>query len=878
MGRNLEAFERYAALLGEGRVTAIFPEGLTQDAPQLSRVKTGAARIAFQAEAAADFTLQLTVVPVGLQYEPRRRFRADAFVRFGDGFTITDLASRYTEDSQQAVRELTDRIGAALKRVAYHVDSAEQIPLIERLADVYRRRAGGTGIAGVLGWGLRGELLQQMAACLNHFTGTDPASVAQVTRALDRYERLREKAGIDRRLLEDPAHLLPGPLALVQATAEAILGLVPALFGFLTGAIPYFAAKRLADLASARDGNVASLSFRHILSGAVTFPLVYALETAWVWQGSNGATVVTVAFGVLLIPTGLFTLAYARRMRTLVAHLGDRTASWFKLGAIARVRKAQDELVQTLDGLRNRYRQEVLGWDPLPAGFTRRGTWAVLTGVLVIGIATTATLLVLFVSAYQDLDIQGLPTGPSPWQAMRLSDPAEAERELRRDARGTILAARQLDRMQEQMAVLRAEFLRGDRNFLTQEDHDATRALLLPYLDLRSALLKTVWRYRGENTEAALTTDDPLGARAFLTGYAAAALLAEKAWLIYDTFQHEPVTRQQLDLGDLAWGIPPGVFSTIDNTFSNAAEMANLQRATRRFEADRQAGHVPLEAPWSDLANRAERARPALDAIFDDIRRRKLRRAFREVGRQIRLPVDAITPAVSMAISRVRLRERPPHQGLISQEQLQELKAELQPGDILIERRNWFVSNSLLPGFWPHAALYLGSHEELVALGVAMDPQTASHLSDLQGQDELRNDFAVLEAIGEGVISILSAAFAALATLLAAIGLYGVLAYTVAQRTREIGLRMALGADGGRVRGMVMRQVGRMTLIGGAVGLTLAIGLGRLAGSLLFELESADPLVMIVAVVALSLVALGAGAIPAWRASRIEPMRALHYE
>ena len=64
-------------------------------------------------------------------------------------------------------------------------------------------------------------------------------------------------------------------------------------------------------------------------------------------------------------------------------------------------------------------------------------------------------------------------------------------------------------------------------------------------------------------------------------------------------------------------------------------------------------------------------------------------------------------------------------------------------------------------------------------------------------------------------ISMLSAAFALLATLLAAVGLYGVLAYTVAQRTREIGLRMALGADGPRVRGMVLRQVGWMTLIGG---------------------------------------------------------------
>ena len=127
------------------------------------------------------------------------------------------------------------------------------------------------------------------------------------------------------------------------------------------------------------------------------------------------------------------------------------------------------------------------------------------------------------------------------------------------------------------------------------------------------------------------------------------------------------------------------------------------------------------------------------------------------------------------------------------------------------------------------------------------------------------------------ILSILSAAFAALATLLAAVGLYGVLAYTVAQRTREIGLRMALGADASRVRGLVMRQVGRMMLIGGVVGLILAIGLGLVARSLLFELQNTDPVVLIAAVSALTLVALSAGALPAWRASRIEPMRALRH-
>jgi predicted permease len=128
------------------------------------------------------------------------------------------------------------------------------------------------------------------------------------------------------------------------------------------------------------------------------------------------------------------------------------------------------------------------------------------------------------------------------------------------------------------------------------------------------------------------------------------------------------------------------------------------------------------------------------------------------------------------------------------------------------------------------------------------------------------------------MISMLSAAFALLATLLAAIGLYGVLAYTVAQRTREIGLRMALGADGSRVRSMVLRQVAWMMLIGGVIGIIAAIGLGRAAGSLLFGLEGHDPMVVSSSAILLTVVALGAGYLPALRASRVDPMQALRYE
>lgn len=128
------------------------------------------------------------------------------------------------------------------------------------------------------------------------------------------------------------------------------------------------------------------------------------------------------------------------------------------------------------------------------------------------------------------------------------------------------------------------------------------------------------------------------------------------------------------------------------------------------------------------------------------------------------------------------------------------------------------------------------------------------------------------------MISILSAAFAVLATLLAGVGLYGVLAYSVAQRTREIGVRMALGADSGQVKRLVMRQIGGMLLAGGIFGVAAALGLGRAAQSLLFGLEGHDPIVFVLSIVLLAGIAALAGYAPARRAAQVDPMQALRYD
>lgn len=128
------------------------------------------------------------------------------------------------------------------------------------------------------------------------------------------------------------------------------------------------------------------------------------------------------------------------------------------------------------------------------------------------------------------------------------------------------------------------------------------------------------------------------------------------------------------------------------------------------------------------------------------------------------------------------------------------------------------------------------------------------------------------------LVTVLSGTFAVLATLLAAIGLYGMLSYSVTQRTREFGLRATLGAVPARLRAMVLKQVGAMALTGAAVGLAVTLGLGRVLEGLLFGISGYDPLAYVAAVGVVCVVAFAASYIPARRASNVAPMEALRCE
>jgi predicted permease len=187
-----------------------------------------------------------------------------------------------------------------------------------------------------------------------------------------------------------------------------------------------------------------------------------------------------------------------------------------------------------------------------------------------------------------------------------------------------------------------------------------------------------------------------------------------------------------------------------------------------------------------------------------------------------------------------------------------------------------------------YAAAYSDTSAMIWAVRTRGDPHqaiaaVAEQLRIASGNAPVAHERTMDEVMGrstgrENLNMLLLATFGAVALVLAAIGIYGLMAYSVAQRTQEIGIRMALGADRATIRGLIVWQGMRLALLGVVLGVGAAFGFARLIASILFGVREFDPLAFAAAPVVLSLVALLAVWLPAARASRVDPIRALHTE
>jgi len=197
------------------------------------------------------------------------------------------------------------------------------------------------------------------------------------------------------------------------------------------------------------------------------------------------------------------------------------------------------------------------------------------------------------------------------------------------------------------------------------------------------------------------------------------------------------------------------------------------------------------------------------------------------------------------------------------------VKAEMYLPYQQINHNPWFIPRDLAIRTSGETSNIVGSVRQIIR---EVDPDQP--VSNVATMSEVLGEEAAQRRMG----MIMLAGFAALALLLASLGIYGVLSYFVTQHTNEIGVRLALGATPRNILFLVLRKGMGLTLLGVAVGLAASFALTRLMSSLLFGVKASDPLTFVAVPVVLALVALLACAIPARRATKVDPMVALRYE
>jgi len=187
--QNRSTFDAAVASLHRGEAVQIYPEGLTHSEPSLAPIRTGAARIAFQAEEERDWELGLTILPVGLTYRRKTFFRGEAVALVGNPILPRELRELHEEDDREAVRELTNRIREGLEEVTLNLVSEEERELVEVVDRVYARESGLTGWRERESLGERMPRLQLFARGAAWLRAESPEEYRGLAARIRAYER-----------------------------------------------------------------------------------------------------------------------------------------------------------------------------------------------------------------------------------------------------------------------------------------------------------------------------------------------------------------------------------------------------------------------------------------------------------------------------------------------------------------------------------------------------------------------------------------------------------------------------------------------------------------------------------------------------------------
>ena len=296
---------------------------------------------------------------------------------------------------------------------------------------------------------------------------------------------------------------------------------------------------------------------------------------------------------------------------------------------------------------------------------------------------------------------------------------------------------------------LRDQFNVRTRGYFSPSEDDAARQLLVSYWMARTALFDVVLSLRDtEHVPASLRP-----AR-FLIGYSAALLLVDAARFLRENYHDQPAIRAKLNEPDRRFGIPPESYDTVQRSLTSPVHVWHLYHAVRFQEEHavelRSLAADPLLAPLVEVV---QRLGPRLQVSVYEVAKARLRARTRQLSNTVhRNLVDrALYGLQKVACLMVTGRfTRLGHQPSLPANVATQLRSLLRPGDVIVNRKEFALTNYFLPGFWPHAALYLGKADDLDRLGLRDHQELKPRWQRLQELDP-HEAGRVLEAMRDGV-------------------------------------------------------------------------------------------------------------------------------
>ncbi len=738
--RNQDTYSAFVAGLHAGDVCAIFPEGFSHLEPRLGVVKAGAAKIALVAQQMSGAGLMIPIVPVGLSFRPEQAFRGDAYVNIGQPFTCEDVAARPFEESIPVVQQ---RIRDAIEPLMIHMERPDLAPLVHGVARAYRahQKAAGREVAS------RPESERIASLAFNHFLATDPAVIDEVRRRHDQYVELAGDSKVREAALRVRGHKRRWFLTFIGLFIELILGFPIFAIGFVVSLLPV----RLTEYISRRyirtGGGEAALPVTRVVVGGFAFLLFYGVIGGLFhdWSQSHWASL---AFIGILVACTMFMVRYRRHARAWYHRLLALSPAFIQRKALAAARESRSRLVWYVHQALVRYQEEA-GEQVLPteAEVLRKAERRQRMKILVRRALLVAGVVAAFfvIRGCEEAVPDQLVDVPSPW--MRL--PADqADLVVERDALALAGYLDALDTLDQAEIELREDFREGRRDYYTPADDLAIHMALARFLHVRQGLVRIAWYYR----ETPDTRDDDATARALVLAHTATVELCAREMQFIDTFGDDDEAKRKLNEADPARGVPPRMFNKIRARLGDRAALEALAAGSEAFAELDHGGKLPRGEPWERLAREAERGARVVEQLSERVVKYKVKHSLRHTVNLGEDGIYKVSAVVSTWIGDARVRQRPGDGGLISEKQVEDLRRELRPGDILIERRNWYLSNAFLPGFWPHSALYIGSRADIEKLGLHNDERVSPHVSDLDLPDPHGGERVVIESISDGVV------------------------------------------------------------------------------------------------------------------------------